>query len=214
MSRSPAEILALFPSTFLSFLIAFSLGVVFWVAGLIVVSLITPHSELALLRAGNTPCALAFGGKAIGMVLPIAAVARAAASPLDQAIWCVVAVAVQLCALNLQSVTGGPFGISFIPRPFGDLAGMPLAFSLLNLGVLLLIVGGLYLILEQLARSPWGRVLRAIREDETAAQALGKNTTMFRLQAFALGGGIMGLAGAVQGGARPAARELQLAPRG
>ncbi|MBW6402013.1 DUF350 domain-containing protein [Roseomonas sp. HJA6] len=95
---TPAEILAVFPSTFLSFLIAFSLGVVFWVAGLVVVSMITPHSELTLLRAGNTPCALAFGGKAVGMVLPIAAVARTAASPLDQAIWCVVAVAVQLVA--------------------------------------------------------------------------------------------------------------------
>ncbi|MBR0670440.1 DUF350 domain-containing protein [Neoroseomonas soli] len=91
-----AEILAYFPSTFLSFLVAFSLGVVFWVAGLVLVSLITPHSELALLRAGNLPCALALGGKAIGMVLPIAAVARSAAGPLDQIIWCVVAVAVQL----------------------------------------------------------------------------------------------------------------------
>jgi putative membrane protein len=56
----------------------------------------TPHSELTLLRAGNLPCALAFGGKALGMVLPIAAVARAAAGPLDQIIWCIVAVAVQL----------------------------------------------------------------------------------------------------------------------
>ena len=84
---TPAEILALFPSTFLNFLIAFSLGVVFWVAGLVIVSMITPHSELTLLRAGNTPCGLAFGGKAVGMVLPIAAVARTAASPLDQIIW-------------------------------------------------------------------------------------------------------------------------------
>ena len=91
-----AEILGLFPSTFLSFIVAFSLGMVFWVAGLVVVSLITPHSELKLLRAGNLPCALAFGGKAIGMVLPIGAVARAAAGPLDQIIWCIVAIAVQL----------------------------------------------------------------------------------------------------------------------
>jgi putative membrane protein len=93
---TPAEILGLFPATFLSFLIAFSLGAVFWVAGLVIVSLITPHAELTLLRAGNLPCALAFGGKAIGMVLPIAAVARTAAGPLDQIIWCIVAVAVQL----------------------------------------------------------------------------------------------------------------------
>jgi branched-chain amino acid transport system permease protein len=109
-----------------------------------------------------------------------------------------VAVAVQLCALNLQSVTGGPFGIGFIPRPFGELAGNPLLFSLLNFGVVAVLVLVLYLVLERLVRSPWGRVLRAIREDEAAAMALGKNAVRFRLQAFALGGGIMGLAGAVQ----------------
>lgn len=109
-----------------------------------------------------------------------------------------VAVVVQLCALNLEPVTGGPFGIGFIPRPFADLAGSPLAFSLLNFGIVALLVLVLYIVLERLARSPWGRVLRAIREDEAAALALGKNAVKFRLQAFAVGGGIMGLAGAVQ----------------
>jgi branched-chain amino acid transport system permease protein len=109
-----------------------------------------------------------------------------------------VAVTVQLAALNLQSVTGGPFGIGFIPRPFAGWAGNPLAFSLANLGVLLIVVAALYLGLERLVRSPWGRVLRAIREDEAAARALGKNATRFRLQAFAIGGAIMGLAGAAQ----------------
>ena len=108
-----------------------------------------------------------------------------------------VAVVVQLCALNLEPVTGGPFGIGFIPRPFSSLAGEPLAFSLLNLAVLVAVVAAVYLALERLVRSPWGRVLRAIREDETAALALGKNAVKFRLQAFAIGGGIMGLAGAV-----------------
>lgn len=91
-----AEILAVFPATFLNFLIAFALGALFWGLGLVVVALVTPQRELALLRAGNLPTAIAFGGKAVGMVLPIAAVARAAASPLDQIIWCIVAVLVQL----------------------------------------------------------------------------------------------------------------------
>jgi branched-chain amino acid transport system permease protein len=109
-----------------------------------------------------------------------------------------VAVVVQLAALNLQGLTGGPFGIAFIPRPFADLAGTPLAFSLLNCAVLLVVVAILYLVLERLARSPWGRVLRAIREDETAARALGKNAFRFRLEAFGIGGAVMGLAGAVQ----------------
>ena len=63
----------------------------------------------------------------------------------------------------------------------------------------LAVVIALYLALERLLRSPWGRVLRAIREDETAALSLGKNARAYRLQAFALGGAIMGLAGAMQG---------------
>ena len=46
-------------------------------------------------------------------------------------------------------------------------------------------------------RTPWGRVLRAIREDEEATLALGKDVFSFRLQAFVIGCAIMGLAGAV-----------------
>jgi branched-chain amino acid transport system permease protein len=108
------------------------------------------------------------------------------------------AVAIHLCILNLQSVTDGPFGIGFIPRAFAGLADRPVAFSLANLALLAAVVLALYLALEHLARSPWGRVLRAIREDEAAALALGKSAVRFRLQAFALGGAIMGLAGATQ----------------
>jgi branched-chain amino acid transport system permease protein len=109
-----------------------------------------------------------------------------------------VAVVVQLAALNMQWVTGGPFGIGFIPRPFASMVQQPLVFSALNLALVVAVVAALYWFLERLARSPWGRVLRAIREDEAAARALGKSSVAFRLQAFALGGAIMGLAGAVQ----------------
>ncbi len=109
-----------------------------------------------------------------------------------------VAVAIQLCLLNLEGLTGGPFGIGFIPRPFAATAGDPSVFGALNLGIMLFAVGALYLFLERLVRSPWGRVLRAIREDETAALALGKNALRYRLEAFAIGGAIMGLAGAAQ----------------
>ncbi len=50
--------------------------------------------------------------------------------------------------------------------------------------------------LEVLVRSPWGRVLKAIREDEEVPKALGKNVFWYKLQALMLGGGIAGLAGA------------------
>lgn len=109
-----------------------------------------------------------------------------------------VAVAVQLACLNLTPVTGGPFGIGFIPRPFGAVADRPALFAGLNFALTAAVTGAVFLGLQRLARSPWGRVLRAIRDNEGAAAALGKSPNGFRLQAFALGGALMGLGGAVQ----------------
>lgn len=60
----------------------------------------------------------------------------------------------------------------------------------------LLALGGIYWTLEFLGHSPWGRVLKAIREDEQVPRALGKNVFWYKLQAFMLGGAIAGLAGA------------------
>jgi branched-chain amino acid transport system permease protein len=109
-----------------------------------------------------------------------------------------IAVALQLVFQNAESLTGGAFGMAFIPRPFAALQGQAIAFNLANLAVTCAVTLALYLLLEHLLRSPWGRALRAIREDEIAAQALGKSPMILRLQAFALGGAIMALAGAVQ----------------
>lgn len=109
-----------------------------------------------------------------------------------------VAVVVQLVALNAQSLTGGPFGIGFIPRPFGSLAETPLLFNLSNLAVVSAVTLVVYFALEHLSRSPWGRVLKALREDERAAISLGKSARFYRVQAFAVGGAIMALAGALQ----------------
>ena len=108
-----------------------------------------------------------------------------------------VAVTVHLIALNAQPLTGGAFGIGFIPRPFASLADRAWLFGLANLALVGAVVAVLYVMLERLARGPWGRVLRAVREEERAAMSLGKSPALYRLQAFALGGAIMGLAGAV-----------------
>ena len=109
-----------------------------------------------------------------------------------------IAVTVQLFCLNAKAVTGGPFGIGFIPRPFSGLAERPALFEFASCGLAAFVIALVYLALEILTRSPWGRVLRGIRDNETAAAALGKNVTAFRLQAFALGGALMGLGGAMQ----------------
>ena len=110
-----------------------------------------------------------------------------------------VAVTIQLVMLNLEGLTGGPFGIAFIPRPFASLQGDALAFNVANFLLLAFVTLIVFLSLERLLRGPWGRVLRAIREDETAAAAIGKSANLYRLQAFVMGSAIMGLAGAIQG---------------
>ncbi|MEM8828224.1 MAG: branched-chain amino acid ABC transporter permease [Cyanobacteria bacterium P01_G01_bin.19] len=61
--------------------------------------------------------------------------------------------------------------------------------------LVLITVAVVYWGLELLVKSPWGRVLKAIREDEEIARALGKNVFWYKLQAFMLGGAIAGLAG-------------------
>ncbi|MCS6782944.1 MAG: branched-chain amino acid ABC transporter permease [Gloeomargarita sp. SKYBB_i_bin120] len=53
-----------------------------------------------------------------------------------------------------------------------------------------------FFILERLSHSPWGRLLKGIREDETAVQALGKNVFIYKLHSLILGGIIGGLSGA------------------
>jgi branched-chain amino acid transport system permease protein len=108
-----------------------------------------------------------------------------------------IAVSIQLVTLNWEALTGGSQGIARIPKPLAGVFDTPLAFNLWYLAMLAAIVWTIYAALERILRSPWGRVLRAIREDESAAVALGKSARRFRLEAFVLGATLMGLAGAL-----------------
>ncbi|BBD62125.1 inner-membrane translocator [Nostoc sp. HK-01] len=60
----------------------------------------------------------------------------------------------------------------------------------------LLVLAFVFWRLEILVRSPWGRVLKAIREDEEIPKALGKNVFWYKIQSLMLGGAIAGVAGA------------------
>jgi neutral amino acid transport system permease protein len=61
---------------------------------------------------------------------------------------------------------------------------------------LLIVLAFVFWRLEILVRSPWGRVLKAIREDEEVPKALGKNVFWYKLQSLSIGGAIAGIAGA------------------
>jgi branched-chain amino acid transport system permease protein len=108
-----------------------------------------------------------------------------------------IAVTIQLIALNWEGLTGGPNGMTRIARPLARTFDSPLGYNLFYLGLLAVLTGLIYLGLNQILQSPWGRVLRAIREDELAAESLGKRAQRFRLEAFVLGSTLMGVAGAL-----------------
>ena len=109
-----------------------------------------------------------------------------------------VATSIQVLANNLEGLTGGSRGLVGIPRPFEGFGQD--VFSVLYLMLVFGLMALAYIALQTLLRSPWGRVLRAIREDEVAAAALGKNVVRFRLAAFVLGAMLMGLCGALYAG--------------
>ena len=74
--------------------------------------------------------------------------------------------------------------------------------SLVYAAVLLVFVGGFYWLMRRTGQSPFGRVLKAIREDEDVANALGKNTSSFKIKSFMLGCALIGLAGIFWVGSR------------
>jgi len=119
---------------------------------------------------------------------------------------------VGIVARNARALTGGNQGLACNPdgvcfddawlsiedTALGWLEGLgwedPIA--LLPLFVAVWVTAALVaLALTRLQRTPWGRVLRAIREDEDAARALGKNTFAYKLQSLAISAGIAALAG-------------------
>ena len=109
-----------------------------------------------------------------------------------------IAVVIQLVALNAQTLTGGPFGVQFIPKPLQAWLGTGTAWTLAYLALVLAVLALAYSALQRLVHSPWGRALRGIREDETAAASLGKSPFALKLQSFVLGSMLMGLGGAMQ----------------
>ena len=104
---------------------------------------------------------------------------------------------VRLIAANEIWLTRGSDGISGIPGPWKVALGPD--FNAAYLLIVLAIAGAVFVVLRRLDRSPYGRVLRAIRDDAQVAQVAGKKVLRFKVEAFALSTAIAGLAGALYG---------------
>jgi branched-chain amino acid transport system permease protein len=105
---------------------------------------------------------------------------------------------VRLVASNEIWLTHGTDGISGIPGPWRATLGREW-FNAAYLPILLVVLLAVFWLVRRIDRSPYGRVLRAIREDAQVAQVAGKPVLRFKAQAFALSAAIAGLAGALYG---------------
>ena len=128
-----------------------------------------------------------------------------------------IAETIRLVLKNESWLTNGVWGLQQIPSPLYDpihkgvgalLRGhadwpswahdlTSQAYNWFYLILVLCALLSLYFIMQRLTSSPWGRVARAIREDESAAAMCGKNTFSFRLQSLVLGAMIMGIGGSL-----------------
>jgi branched-chain amino acid transport system permease protein len=94
---------------------------------------------------------------------------------------------------NWIELTRGPMGIFGVPPP--DVFGWAVS-SLAEFALLVAVFAGFaFVIVARIAWSPFGRVLRAIREDEIFTQVLGKNTGQFKVIAFAVSAALAAVAG-------------------
>ena len=110
-----------------------------------------------------------------------------------------VAVAFENLMRNAEWLAGGAKGVRGFERPLRAALGDGFTYNLMFFVFVLALLVLTYQFLERLVGSPFGRLLRAIREDETAAQSLGKSPSRIRLTAFVTGSVIMGLAGGLYG---------------
>ncbi|MDY6833637.1 MAG: branched-chain amino acid ABC transporter permease [Chloroflexota bacterium] len=96
--------------------------------------------------------------------------------------------------LNEEWLSGGAYGQGGFPRPLDDLVSAQ-DYKYVLLVMLVILVFLVLVLLQRLVHSPWGRVLKSVREDEEVATALGKNVFSYKIQSLILGATIAGLAG-------------------
>jgi branched-chain amino acid transport system permease protein len=96
---------------------------------------------------------------------------------------------------NWVGLTRGPLGIPGIPKAelFGYAFNTPAKFLILSIIIAAIVV----FIIYRITHSPFGRVLRSIREDEIAAQAMGKDIVRYKVTATVLGAAFAGIAGSM-----------------
>ncbi len=170
--------------------------------GHVVFFMLGAYTSTILVVLGGLPIGIGMvGGIAVAALFGVLMALPTA--KLQQDYWAISTLAgaeiVRLVFLNTP--LGGPyvgeaFGVSGIPRPLRELFTSE-GYNLFYMGLVLACLAFSYLLVTWLARMPFGRTLKALREGDEVPLALGKQVNSFRLRAMAVGGGLGGFAGAL-----------------
>lgn len=110
----------------------------------------------------------------------------------------VISVIGTLTVTNITGLFNGPAGLSLLPQPFSSLVDpTTLGYQWFYVGLTAVLCAIVYVFVHRVTSSPLGRALRAVRDNEAAAEALGKDVVRLRLFVFVFGNTIAGISGAV-----------------
>jgi branched-chain amino acid transport system permease protein len=141
------------------------------------------------------------GGAVVGglLALPIGLVVLRRLRPDYQAIALLVTSIIANTVINnARPLLNGAAGLALVPQPLDGLVNTNTnSYQYLYIGLTAICVALVWFIAARIVNSPYGRTLRAMRENELAASALGKNSTALKMTIFVVGGAIAGLSGAI-----------------
>jgi len=110
----------------------------------------------------------------------------------------VTAVLMNLLATNYRPLLNGDAGLSLIPQPLqGEYNPQASGYQWVLAAISIVLCGAVYLFVRRITESPYGRSLRAMRDNDTVADSLGKNLLSLRTTMLVTGGAIAGLSGAI-----------------
>ena len=110
----------------------------------------------------------------------------------------VTAVMTNLLVTNYRPAFGGAAGLSLVPAPLqGEFNPQSQGYQWAYTASALILAAGAYLLVRRVTESPYGRSLRAMRDNDTVADSLGKNLLSMRAAVLVLGGALAGLSGAI-----------------
>jgi len=128
-----------FVAGFPDFIIQLGAAIGLFIVSLIIYTIMTPHKELALIRAGNPSAALAYGGVIVGLAIPLGSCLEHAMGLFDLLIWGVVTLLIQLLAFRFADIF-----LRGLPRRIaeGDVAAAVFLMSV-KIGLALIISGAI-----------------------------------------------------------------------